>query len=266
MAGEEEDMLLQRDGLTNNGVVGDQSSVHLIIGDTDYGNVSAQVTYSFNFGNIGKKFAEAVDEIASFQPQQFIFDSLNKFKSWSDEQDNKNAQDWAKRMLEFQGIKPDDPEYAAKLQAEIEIQKQIPSIEPSGGVKVVRGLPGAIKLLSKAPGPKLILEEAQFGQKIGKHAQDFGLNPGSPQNRQWLKDLITDIHTNPNEIRKGPWRGIGEVMENGNRTEGTALFYRKGADVVVTDLEGNFVTILKDGATQNLRFKNAQNIFGTPIE
>lgn len=123
-----------------------------------------------------------------------------------------------------------------------------------------------LKGLSKAPGPKLAIEEAQFGQKIGKHAQDFGLNPGSPQNRQWLKDLITDIHKNPNEIRQGPWRGLGEVMANGNRAEGTALFYRKGADVVVTDLEGNFVTILKDGATQNLRFQNAEIIFGMPLE
>jgi len=124
----------------------------------------------------------------------------------------------------------------------------------------------AVQGLSKAPGPKLAIEEAQFGQKIGKHAQDFGLNPGSPQNRQWLKDLITDIHANPNEIRQGPWRGLGEVMANGNRAEGTALFYRKGADVVVTDLEGNFVTILKDGVTQNLRFQNAEIIFGTPLE
>lgn len=80
-----------------------------------------------------------------------------------------------------------------------------------------------------------------------------------------MKDLITDIHANPNEIRQGPWRGLGEVMANGNRAE-AALFYRKGADVVVTDLEGNFVTILKDGVTQNLRFQNAEIIFGTPLE
>lgn len=142
----------------------------------------------------------------------------------------------------------------------------VSALMQGAGPFLFSGAKNILDKFSKAPGPKLVLEEAQFGQKIGKHAQDFGLNPGIPQSRQWLKELITDIHTNPNEIRQGPWRGLGEIMTNGNRAEGMALFYRKGSDVVITDLKGNFVTILKDGALQNLRFKNAQNIFGTPLE
>ena len=110
--------------------------------------------------------------------------------------------------------------------------------------------------------PDLIVDSAQFGKKVGKHAQDFGLNPALQSSRDFVRNHIDDIYTNADEIRTGMWRGLGDVMENGNRADGMANFFRKGNDVVVTDTAGNFVTILKDGATQNTRFKGAEIIFG----
>lgn len=45
--------------------------------------------------------------------------------------------------------------------------------------------------------------------------------------------------------------GLGELTESGARNAGDALFYIKGDDVVVTDMAGNFVTLLKDGTKGN---------------
>ena len=48
---------------------------------------------------------------------------------------------------------------------------------------------------------------------------------------------IEGIVGNYDEVKQGEWRG---------GVEG-ALFYRQDDDVVVTDSEGNFITILKNG-------------------
>ena len=86
----------------------------------------------------------------------------------------------------------------------------------------------------------LIIDDSQFGAKIGKHAQDFGLNPADPADRQALRDTINNIYDNPDEIRQGPWNPKG-----GGGTD--YLFYRQGDDVVVANSDNVFVTILKDG-------------------
>ncbi|MGF7089391.1 hypothetical protein JOD24_003274 [Kroppenstedtia sanguinis] len=110
--------------------------------------------------------------------------------------------------------------------------------------------------------PELKINGKQFGKKSGKHAQDYGLDPKVPENRQWIKNHIKNIHKSPNEVRQGSWRGIGKKLPDGNRGSGDALFYRKGNDVVVTDMQGNFITPLKDGAIMNARFRNAIRVFG----
>lgn len=79
--------------------------------------------------------------------------------------------------------------------------------------------------------------DSQFGAKIGQHAGDFGLDASDPAARSYLRNLITDIRGNADEVRIGPWRGGGENYQ----------FFRKGADVVVTKPDGSFVTILNGG-------------------
>lgn len=103
---------------------------------------------------------------------------------------------------------------------------------------------------------KLNIDDTQFGKKVGKHAQDYGLSPADPIARNILKNYINDIFSKASEIRQGEWMGLGEKLPNGLNGPGLAKFYIKGNDVVITDMSGNFVTLLKDGVN-NLRVKNA---------
>jgi len=89
---------------------------------------------------------------------------------------------------------------------------------------------------------KIKISDEQFGKKVGKHAKDYGLDPGDPASRDFIKNKINDIYNNPAEIREGTFRGQGDANSRGN-----VKFYIQGNDVVVTDMNDNFVTILKDG-------------------
>ncbi len=45
---------------------------------------------------------------------------------------------------------------------------------------------------------------------------------------------------------KGLWRGQGKTLPNGANASGQVyFFYIQDKDVVVTDLNGNFITIIK---------------------
>jgi filamentous hemagglutinin len=109
----------------------------------------------------------------------------------------------------------------------------------------------------------LKISDEQFGDKVGTHMPDFGRNPRSAIDRQWLRDYINYIYMNAVEFRAGIWRGQGETLSSGSNAEGPVMFYRRGADVVVTDMSGNFVTILKDGIN-NKRFQGAQILPARP--
>ncbi|MEF9672755.1 hypothetical protein QNM99_12635 [Pseudomonas sp. PCH446] len=63
---------------------------------------------------------------------------------------------------------------------------------------------------------------------------------------------INDIGNNPDEVIPGTFAGQGVGGARGD------VFFRiKGNDVVVTKPDGSFVTILKDGVTQNPSVKSA---------
>lgn len=93
----------------------------------------------------------------------------------------------------------------------------------------------------------IIKTDKQFGKKIGKHAIDYGLDPGKAEDRLWMRTMIDTICTEAEETVKGEWRGQSEPVK----------FYIKGDDVVVTTLDDVFITILK-GGTSNARVKNAR--------
>ena len=90
------------------------------------------------------------------------------------------------------------------------------------------------------------MDSKQFGKKIGKHAQDFGLDPKSETGRAEIYRKINDIVDNYDELRSGTFRG----------QEGEVDFYIKGRDVVIIK-NGNFISILKDGA-DNGAVRNAK--------
>jgi len=90
----------------------------------------------------------------------------------------------------------------------------------------------------------------QYGKKIGKHASDFGLDPSNASDRQKMRDIINDIVTNSTEVRTGPWNG----------QDGDVLFYIKGNDAVLKKKNGEFITVIKNGAKESERIKNARTI------
>lgn len=92
----------------------------------------------------------------------------------------------------------------------------------------------------------IIKSNRQLGKKIGKHAKDYGLNPGNESDRERMIQKIDDIINNADEILHGEWRS----------QPGLSDFYVKGEDVVVVN-NGRFVTILK-GGVENERIKNAR--------
>lgn len=138
---------------------------------------------------------------------------------------------------------------------ETELVDAIPAIAMMPGLP--KGIPAFRSAAAEATGggrklltPGLQISEKQFGKKIGKHAVDFGLNPGSAADRSLIRSRIEEIAGGYSELRQGVWRG------------GSAdyLFYREGADVVVTTPAGEFVTVLAGGAG-NGYFKGASRIY-----
>lgn len=91
-------------------------------------------------------------------------------------------------------------------------------------------------------------KEKQFGKKVGKHAIDFGLDPSRAEDRERFQSIIDDIMNNAESIRIGEWRGQPEDV----------LFHIRGEDVVITDQQNEFITILK-GGVNNARVKKARN-------
>jgi hypothetical protein len=88
--------------------------------------------------------------------------------------------------------------------------------------------------------PEVKVDSRQFGQKVGYHAKDYGLDKTNPADRAWIRGHIDEIGQNPDEVRQGNWN-----PEGGGATDD--YFFRRGEDVVVTKSDGTFVTILKGG-------------------
>ncbi|MCL2772351.1 MAG: hypothetical protein FWD71_03285 [Oscillospiraceae bacterium] len=103
------------------------------------------------------------------------------------------------------------------------------------------------------------ISDKQLGKKVGKHATDYGLNPTDPASRNWIKNKINDIFNSPDEIREGTFSGQGNILTSGSNARGDVKFYIQGNDVVITDMNNNFATILKD------RINNQSAMNGTKI-
>lgn len=78
---------------------------------------------------------------------------------------------------------------------------------------------------------------------MAQRARELGLNPSSAKVRRQFRSRIERIFKNADEVRSGPFRGQGP---NGT-VGGDNRFFRRGNDVVVTDANGNFITLLTNG-------------------
>lgn len=101
-------------------------------------------------------------------------------------------------------------------------------------------------------GPALDVTSGQFGKKLGRRYEDYGLDPSAPTAREWLHRHIDQIWTHPDEVKQGQWHPSGGGGPD-------YLFHRLGRDVVIGRADGTFVTIIKDGIN-NTWFKNATRL------
>ncbi len=87
---------------------------------------------------------------------------------------------------------------------------------------------------------KFSISQEQLGKKMGRHLREWGLDPSLDQNK--FISIINEIVREADQIVLGDFMGQGP---GGSR--GPVLFFIKGNDVVITTLNGEFVTIMKDG-------------------
>lgn len=93
---------------------------------------------------------------------------------------------------------------------------------------------------------QVIFTDKQVGKKLGKHAGDWGLDPGSGKDRSKLFSIIRRIIDEASLVSFGEWRDRVNPCS----------FYQNGVDVVIVDAEGYFVTVIKGGG-DNKRYRNA---------
>lgn len=86
-----------------------------------------------------------------------------------------------------------------------------------------------------------------FGHEVNGHCAEWGLNMKADGDRDAFKEIIRSIIDSADSVRYGNWRG----------QDSDVVFFIKGKDVVVTKLNGEFVSILK-GGVDNERVKNSR--------
>jgi hypothetical protein len=110
----------------------------------------------------------------------------------------------------------------------------------------------------------LKIDSVQFGLKVGRHMLEFERDPGNPADREWLLAHIKNIYENPVQIREGTFSGQGEQLPQGSHARGAVWFYADAKDVIVTNLEDEFVTILRDGVLTSTSYRFARVLAGRP--
>lgn len=99
----------------------------------------------------------------------------------------------------------------------------------------------AIQIPKSLP-DRLVISGKSLGKKMKQRVLELGLDPSDPDVRQKFRSRIDRIFLNTDEKRANFYRGQGK-----NGLEGVVLFYRRGHDVLVLSLEGNFITLLVGG-------------------
>lgn len=97
--------------------------------------------------------------------------------------------------------------------------------------------------MTKGVPSSLYIGGKQFSKKLNRRAKELELEVSNPRVRHQFRNRIERIFNNADKIRKGSFRG----------QDSEVFFYRRGKDVVLTKSNGNFITILTNGAN-NPRF------------
>lgn len=111
------------------------------------------------------------------------------------------------------------------------------------------------KELKTAEKSGMLMTSKQMGKKSGKHMSEWGLDPGSADDRLRFIKITNDIYAEPDEVRSVPWKVDPET----NKRTVEVLAYIKGNDVVLVDKTGNYITTMKDGVN-NKRVKDGKKV------
>ena len=144
-----------------------------------------------------------------------------------------------------------DPKDALKLWQECEEIEGIPELNASQKRLLKTLLLSSdqpadeiIERLESAPSSKMLFSDGQLGKKFGKHCIDWGLDPASEDDRLAMLRTTADIIDYADEVTRGDWW----------TQPGPCSFYRKGGDIVITDANDVFVTVMRGGA-DNKRYR-----------
>lgn len=155
-----------------------------------------------------------------------------------------NATRKARRERYFSDLGVTESEWKAMSEAQ---QRALLDRRSSGKIGRNPNSVGAMRYRSNRSS-SVILNDEQFGHKAGKHCRDWGLDPSNREDREKLLGIIEDIIDSADEIVVGnTWRDQPQPC----------VFYRKGRDLVIINGDGEYVTIMKDGAG-NRRFLRAR--------
>lgn len=144
----------------------------------------------------------------------------------------KELREWSKRFKEI-----DAEDDLTKGQRNVAKMKIMRGVTSSDAVAFARD-----HVLKSS---QVLFTDKQVGKKLGKHAGDWGLDPGSDKDRDELLSIIRRIIDEADRVDFGIWRG----------QTGPCAFYIKGDDLVLIDGNGKFASVMK-GGVNNKRYKS----------
>ena len=94
---------------------------------------------------------------------------------------------------------------------------------------------------------KVVFTKKQVGKKLRKHAREWGLDPSLKEDRDKFVEICNEIIENAERVSTGEWWG---------QDNSPCTFYEYDGNLVIVDSEGNFVTVMRGGAT-NVRYSRS---------
>lgn len=95
---------------------------------------------------------------------------------------------------------------------------------------------------------KVAFTKEQVGKKMRKHAREWKLNPSLKEDRDKFVEICNEIIEKAERVSTGEWWG--------QETRNPCTFYEYDGNLVIADANGDFVTIMRGGAT-NVRYRRA---------
>ncbi len=124
-------------------------------------------------------------------------------------------------------------------------QKQLDKKQAERAAKAVEEKTPIHNVISETS--KVVFTKKQVGKKLRKHAREWGLDPSLKEDRDKFVEICNEIIENAERVSTGEWWG---------QDNSPCTFYEYDGNLVIVDSEGNFVTVMRGGAT-NVRYSRS---------